>query len=69
MTKSNEALKKVLYIDDVHAWTGIEKATLRWMRSVGRGPKSFKVGRRIAYLEEDVAAYLREAYEKDNPAA
>lgn len=35
--------------------------TVRWWRHVGKGPKSFKVGRRVLYAVEDVEAWLAEA--------
>ena len=35
--------------------------TVRYWRWVGKGPASFKVGRRVLYAREDVEAYLREA--------
>ena len=35
--------------------------TLRWMRHVGRGPRSFKLGRRVLYAVEDVEAWIAEA--------
>jgi excisionase family DNA binding protein len=35
--------------------------TVRYWRHVGRGPKSFKVGRRVLYAREDVDTYQREA--------
>lgn len=34
--------------------------TLRYWRYVGKGPKSFKVGRRVLYDEDDVRAWLDE---------
>lgn len=37
--------------------------TVRFWRHVGRGPKSFKVGRRVLYAREDVEAFQREARE------
>lgn len=38
--------------------------TLRYWRHQGTGPKSFKLGaKRVAYLREDVEAWLREQYE------
>lgn len=33
----------------------------RYWRHVGKGPKSFKVGRRVLYAREDVEAFLAEA--------
>lgn len=44
----------------------IPVATLRWWRHVGLGPKSFKVGRRVMYREEDVETWLDEQYEAAN---
>ena len=35
--------------------------TVRYWRHVGRGPKSFKVGRRVLYAVEDVEAWLEGA--------
>jgi excisionase family DNA binding protein len=35
--------------------------TVRYWRHVGRGPKSFKVGRKVLYAREDVEAYSRAA--------
>ncbi len=35
--------------------------TVRYWRHVGKGPKSFKVGRRVLYALEDVEAFLAEA--------
>jgi excisionase family DNA binding protein len=35
--------------------------TVRYWRHVGKGPKSFKLGRRVLYAREDVEAFIREA--------
>ena len=35
--------------------------TVRYWRHVGKGPKSFKVGRRVLYAREDVDAFIAEA--------
>jgi hypothetical protein len=35
--------------------------TVRYWRLVGKGPRSFKVGRRVLYAAEDVAAFIAEA--------
>jgi len=32
--------------------------TVRYWRHIGKGPKSFKVGRRVLYALEDVEAFL-----------
>jgi predicted DNA-binding transcriptional regulator AlpA len=41
--------------------------TVRYWRHVGKGPKSFKVGRRVLYAIEDVEAWIAQA--KVNTAA
>lgn len=35
--------------------------TVRYWRQVGKGPKSFKVGRRVLYAREDVDAWVQAA--------
>lgn len=35
--------------------------TCRYWRHIGKGPKSFKVGRRVLYAIEDVEAFIAEA--------
>jgi excisionase family DNA binding protein len=35
--------------------------TVRYWRHVGKGPKSFKVGRRVLYAVEDVEAFIADA--------
>lgn len=38
--------------------------TVRWWRHVGRGPKSFKVGRRVLYAATDVQKWLTSLQEE-----
>lgn len=35
--------------------------TLRYWRHVGKGPRSFKLGRRVLYAKADVEAFVEEA--------
>ncbi|WP_028635881.1 helix-turn-helix domain-containing protein [Nocardioides sp. URHA0032] len=35
--------------------------TVRWWRHSNKGPKSFKVGRRVLYAREDVETFIAEA--------
>lgn len=48
-------------------------ATLRYWRHVGRGPQSFKVGKRLLYARADVESFIAAAREAssvgDVPAA
>jgi DNA-binding transcriptional MerR regulator len=34
--------------------------TIRYWRHIGKGPRSFKPGRRVLYLEQDVEAFEAE---------
>lgn len=34
--------------------------SLRWWRHVGTGPRSFKIGRRVVYRDDDLAAWVAE---------
>lgn len=42
--------------------TRTPESTCLWWRHVGRGPRSFKVGRRVLYLRSDVEEWLQEQY-------
>lgn len=42
--------------------------TVRYWRHIGKGPKSFKVGRRVLYRREDVEAWLEAQYVAGNQA-
>jgi excisionase family DNA binding protein len=37
--------------------------TVRYWRHVGKGPRSFKIGRRVLYAREDVEAFIVAARE------
>jgi excisionase family DNA binding protein len=39
--------------------------TVRYWRHVGKGPRSFKVGRRVLYKRSDVQDWLEEQYQHD----
>lgn len=54
---------KIMTLKEVSHRTRVPEATLRYWRSRGTGPKSFKLGgRRVAFLEEDVEAWIQEQY-------
>lgn len=62
--------RKILRTKDVAAMTGIPVGTLSWYRHIGVGPRSFILGRRtVAYYEDDVQAWLDQAYESTNPVS
>jgi predicted site-specific integrase-resolvase len=43
---------------------GIPEATLRWWRSVGKGPPSFTLGHRVFYRLTDVEAWVEAEYRR-----
>lgn len=52
------ALHKPMTVDEVASYTGIAAATLRYYRSARRGPRSYKLGRRVVYDPADVDAWV-----------
>jgi len=62
-------MSKILLHQDVSELTRVPVATLRYWRHTGKGgPKSFKIGNRVAYKLEDVEAWLEAQYEGASPA-
>ena len=47
--------------DEVAELSRTSAETVRYWRHVGKGPKSFKLGRRVLYAVEDVEAFIAEA--------
>lgn len=60
---------ELLTLDEVSGQTRIPVATLRYYRHKGIGPKSFRLGRRVMYREEDVTAWLQEQYATEQSGA
>ena len=42
----------------------VPEETARYWRHCGKGPKSFKVGRRVLYARDDVEAFITSARER-----
>jgi helix-turn-helix protein len=42
--------------------------TVRYWKHIGKGPKAFKLGKRIVYRREDGETWVNEQYLKANPA-
>lgn len=47
--------------EEVAAMLRTPPETVRYWRHVKKGPKSFKVGRRVLYVREDVEAFIADA--------
>ena len=45
---------------------GVPVATLNNWRSIGRGPRSFRLGRAVKYLVADVAAWIEQQQQADD---
>lgn len=56
-------MSELLTIAEVAAATRRPVATLRYYRSRGEGPPSFRLGRRVLYRAEDVRAWIDRQYE------
>lgn len=46
---------------EVAAWTRLPLETLRYYRQIGKGPKSFKLGKKVLYARSEVAAWIAAA--------
>ncbi len=53
--------ERLLTTDEVAAYFRTTAATARYWRHVRKGPRSFKVGRRVLYRESDVKAWADSA--------
>ncbi len=51
--------------DEVATYFRTVPGTVRYWRHVGKGPRSFKVGRRVLYEREDVQAWLTDLKSAD----
>ena len=60
MPTTREPRRALLSMEDVAELLGVPVGTLRRWRYVGKGPRSFRVGRYVKYLAEDVERWLQE---------
>jgi predicted DNA-binding transcriptional regulator AlpA len=58
-------LPKIIDSWGVSDHTGIPVPTLRNWRYLRKGPRSFKLGRSVRYLESDVLAWVEEQQQAD----
>ena len=56
-------MDQLMRVPEVSELTGVSEATLRFWRSVGKGPRSAKLGRRIVYRRADVEAWVEAQFE------
>lgn len=55
-------MEEILNTPEVAVLTRTPAETLRYWRHIGKGPRSFKVGRRVLYKREDVQAWFDRQY-------
>jgi predicted DNA-binding transcriptional regulator AlpA len=65
MTQKEDLLTPV----EVAAITRTAVDTLRWWRHVGRGPRSFKIGRKVVYERAEVMRWIAEERRRTGGAA
>lgn len=51
---------------DLGARYHVDPSTIRYWRHVGKGPRGFKVGKRVLYRESEVLRWEREQEAKEN---
>jgi predicted DNA-binding transcriptional regulator AlpA len=61
MLKTNP---KILSASQTAAILGLSEATLQKMRKDNAGPRWFRIGKHIRYLETDITAWIDEQYNK-----
>lgn len=59
----SELKSDLLYVEDVAALARKSVATIRWLRAMGRGPRSGKLGNRVVFLRSDVDAWIASAFQ------
>lgn len=53
---------RLMTTDEVAEHFRTVAATVRYWRHIGKGPRSFKVGRRVLYRESDVETWSDDQY-------
>ncbi|MCW2763607.1 MAG: binding domain, excisionase family [Marmoricola sp.] len=61
-------MTEYLTTEDVAEWLRTPTETLRYWRHAGKGPKSFKLGRRVLYSRADVEAFVAAVRDEQVPA-
>jgi len=67
--QAGQKLAKLLTIPEVAALLRVSAATLRYWRNIGKGPRSFRVGRHVRYWDTEVFGWLAQQHDNDRPTA
>lgn len=54
-------MAEYLTVEDVAELVRVSPSTVHWWAHVGRGPRSFRVGKRRLYAKADVEAWIETA--------
>jgi predicted DNA-binding transcriptional regulator AlpA len=60
------SLGEILLMEEVSELTRIPMSTLRFYRHSNQGPRSFKLGGRIAYKRSDVLDWIESRYNAES---
>ncbi|MFT8180071.1 helix-turn-helix transcriptional regulator [Mycobacteroides chelonae] len=60
LRKNQEVAVEIIGVELAAEITGLPPATLRYYRHMGRGPASFKIGRRVVYRRSELERWLAE---------
>lgn len=60
---------ELMTIKEVAEFIRMPESTLRFWRHRGTGPRSFKIGARVAYKRSDVDAWVEEQYKASRVVA
>jgi predicted DNA-binding transcriptional regulator AlpA len=58
-------MEQYLVTDEVAEMCRTSPNTVRFWRHVGKGPRSFKLGRRVLYAKGDVESWIKELQRAD----
>ncbi len=61
-------MEDYLTTDELATWLRTSPETVRYWRHIGKGPASFKIGRRVLYARAEVLAFIAEQQSSRSPA-
>ncbi|CAN5799638.1 hypothetical protein BH24ACT15_BH24ACT15_32620 [soil metagenome] len=61
-------LERLLTIDELATYLGIPKQTIYDLRVDGRGPRAYKLGKRLRFTAGDVRVWMETQREPDSPS-
>jgi predicted DNA-binding transcriptional regulator AlpA len=62
-------VEKLVGVEELAEWLGVEVKTVYWLNTTGKGPKRYKIGKLIKYKPSEVEEWIREQAVVDLSAA